>query len=95
MSSDDSTATLIALLAVLGGTLVAVPVGTLLPLLRILLGGVWFSFTSKTGSSCCTTGVGLVCLAASGGTVPELPWDGSTASSDHTCTAWTALAELL
>ena len=77
MSSDDPAATLAALLAVLGGTLTEVPVGTLLPLLSILLGGVRFSFT---GSPCCTTGVGLFCLAASGGTAPELPWDGGTAS---------------
>ena len=77
VSSDDSAASLVALLAVLGGTLLAVPVGTLLPLLSILLGGVRFSFT---GSSCCTTGVGLFCLAASAGTVPQLPWNGSIAS---------------
>ncbi len=77
VSSDDSAAILVALLAVLGGTLLAVPVGTLLPLLSILLGGVRFSLT---GSSCCTTGIGLFCLAAPAGTVPELPWDGSTAS---------------
>ena len=39
-SSDVAAATLAALLAVLGGTLAAVPMGTRLPLLSILLGGV-------------------------------------------------------
>lgn len=38
-SSDAGTATRLALLAVRGGGLLAVPIGTRLPLLRILLGG--------------------------------------------------------
>lgn len=38
-SSDAGTPTRLALLAVRGGALLAVPIGTRFPLLRILLGG--------------------------------------------------------
>ena len=62
--SDAGTATRLALLAVRGGALTAVPIGTRLPLLRILLGGgdgsLWFSGMLNTGS--CGSRVSAVLL---------------------------------
>ena len=61
-----------ALLVVQGGFLTAVPIGTRLPLLRILLGGgdgsIWFS-----GSCGCMYSAGLLGLVASAGAKPVPP----------------------
>lgn len=76
-SSDAGTTTRLALLAVRGGALPAVPIGTRLPLLRILLGGgdgsLWFSGMLTTGSCGSKISAGLLGLAASAGAMPVPP----------------------
>ena len=74
-SSDAGTATRLALLAVRGGALAAVPIGTRLPLLRILLGGgegsLWFSGMLNTGS--CGSKVSAVLLGLTDSGVCPVP----------------------
>lgn len=68
--SDAGTASRLALLAVHGGALTAVPVGTRLPLRRILLGGgdgsLWFSGMANSGSCGSKVSAALFGLSASG-----------------------------
>lgn len=76
-SSDAGSATGLALLAVRGGALVAVPIGTRLPLLRILLGGgdgsLWFSGMVNTCSCSSKISAALLGLTASAGVCPVPP----------------------
>ena len=76
-SSDAGTATWLALLAVREGGLVAVPTGTRLPLLRILLGGgdgsLWFSGMLNSGSCSSRISATLLGLTASAGVCPVPP----------------------
>ena len=75
--SDAVIASRLALLAVRGGALTAVPVGTRLPLRRILLGGgdvsLWFSGMMNSGSCGSKTSATLFGLLASADGTPVPP----------------------
>ena len=74
-----------------GGALDAVPIGTRLPLLRILLGGgdgsLWFSGMLATGIGGCVTSAGLCGLTISAGAMPVPP---CTAEQMHQIIRWTS-----
>lgn len=76
--SDAGIASRPALLAVRGGALTAVPVGTRLPLRRILLGGgdgsIWFSGMVNSGSCGSVISAALFGLSASADGMLVLPW---------------------